>query len=143
MTTQQRRALEGLYVLLVEDSGVTALNTLRVLQERGGAIVEICTSIGTAKERIEAARFDLVILDYGLGGGERGVHLAHSLMHHEREKIRQIVRISYSGAEPEIILRDVPADDAKTIFATMLTKPVPLRELIDILQATAELHGKI
>jgi CheY-like chemotaxis protein len=143
MTAQQRRALEGLYILLVEDSGVTALNTLRVLQERGGAIVEICTSIAAAKERIEAARFDLVILDYGLGGNERGIHLARWLMHHEREKIRQIVRISYSGAEPETILRDVPIEDAQTIFATMQTKPVPLRELIDIIRSAAELHGKI
>ena len=141
MSEQQGRSLEGLYILLVEDSGVTALNTLRVLQERGGAVIEICTSLAAAKERIESARFDIVVLDQTLGS-ERGTDLALWLLHHRRADIRKILRVSYSGIEAGNILAGVPAEDTETIFAAMPTKPTSLRELMEVLREAAESYRK-
>ena len=143
MNAQANRPLEGLYILIVEDSSVTALNTVRILQERGGATVEITSTLATAKERLEAARFDMIILDHGLGAAQRGTDLALWMMYHTNERIRQILRISYSGAEPATIFQDVPIEAINTIFAAMHTKPIPLKELIILLRDTAERHGKI
>ena len=141
MNTQ--RPLEGLYLLIVEDAGMTAINILRVLQERGGAIIEIVSSLAEAQRRLQSARYDMILLDHSLGAKDRGTDLALWLKHHERKEIRRIVRISYSGAEHDVILDGVSDQDNETLFAAMYTKPVPLRELMSLLHQLAVQHEKL
>jgi CheY-like chemotaxis protein len=136
------RPLEGLYLLIVEDAGITAVNIVRILQERGGACAEIVSSRAQAQQRLEAARFDLVLLDHGLGAGDRGTDIALWLKHHPREDLQQIIRVSYSGADHDVILKGVPEQDVNTVFTAMYTKPVPLRELMSLLHDIAVEHQK-
>jgi CheY-like chemotaxis protein len=143
MNQQTIRPLEGLYILIVEDAGMTAVNIVRILQERGGAVTEIVSSLSEAQRRLESARYDLVLLDHGLGAKERGTDLALWLKHHTREDLKRIIRVSYSGAEDDIILDGVPADDTSSLFAAMYTKPVPLRELMSFLHDLAVRHDKL
>jgi DNA-binding response OmpR family regulator len=140
---KQQRPLEGLCLLIVEDAGMTAVNIVRVLQERGGAIAEIVRSLSEAQRQLQSTRYDMVLLDHGLDAKEHGTDLALWLMHQEREELRRIIRVSYSGTERDTILNSVPAEDADTLFAAMYTKPVPLRDLMALLHDLAVKHGKI
>jgi hypothetical protein len=122
---------------------MTAVNIVRVLHERGGAIAEIVRSLSEAQRRLQTARYDMVLLDHGLDAKEHGTDLALWLMHQDREELRQIIRVSYSGADRDTILNSVPAEDTDTLFAAMYTKPVPLRDLISLLHDLAVKYGRI
>jgi CheY-like chemotaxis protein len=95
---EQRTALQGCGVLIVEDESMVAMLLEEFLLELGCQTVEIAARVDTALTFIEAKFFDVVILDVNLDG-EASYPVADEL---ERRKIPFLFATGYGAlAIPE------------------------------------------
>jgi len=68
--------LEKYKIIVVEDDEITSLNLNISLQKHGYRVVAVCDSVTQAKQKIEVARPDLVIIDISLEESNDGIQLA-------------------------------------------------------------------
>lgn len=87
--------IRGREVLLVEDDEAVASVAIDVLESLG-LEVEHVTSASAALERVEARRFDLMISDIIMPGGQNGVELANHVAR-EHPYLRIILMSGYAG----------------------------------------------
>jgi CheY-like chemotaxis protein len=66
-------------VLIVEDNAIIAMNTEALLLDLGVEEVKTAGSVAEALPLVEAAQFDLAILDMNLGDGETSLPVAEQL----------------------------------------------------------------
>ncbi|NJK81272.1 MAG: response regulator [Chloroflexaceae bacterium] len=124
-------ALEGVRILVVEDTADVALGLSEGLRRAGALTVEIKASARQARRRLEQEPLpDLVLLDQHITGEETGLDIA--LWMREQPALQQIVRVSYSGTNPEDLRTRCPDD---TVFHALITKPIPIPQLIEKLAA--------
>ncbi len=69
--------MDAINVLIVEDDEVTALNLSLSLKKFNYAKIEIAQSIEEAKEKLQAQKYHLIIIDISLQESHDGIELAH------------------------------------------------------------------
>ena len=118
--------LQGLLVLVVEDSTETAFTLTRLFQGYGAFKVELKASVRQALQRLNDPAQptpDLVVIDYHLVGDMTGLDLALELR--KQPHLRQIKRVSYSSMNEEDLRRairdvDSPGDP---VYHVIVGKP--------------------
>ena len=133
--------LQGLLVLVVEDSTETAFTLTRLFQGYGAFKVELKASVRQALQRLNDPAQptpDLVVIDYHLAGDLTGLDLALELR--KQPHLRQIKRVSYSSMNEEDLrraIRDVDLPD-DPIYHVIVNKPqktaVLVRHMADLLK---------
>jgi len=63
-------------VIIVEDDEITSLNLNMSLQKHGYRVVAVCDSVTQAKQKINSANPDLIIIDISLDESNDGIKLA-------------------------------------------------------------------
>ncbi len=81
-------------IIIVEDDEITSLNLNLSLQKQGYDIVALCDNATTAKNRIQALKPDIVIIDISLQSSNDGIELGAILR--KKFKIPFIYLTSYS-----------------------------------------------
>ncbi len=115
MTAATNRPLEGLSVLVAEDSWHLA-DAMRITIERaGGKVVGLAGTLEEAEKVAETATFDAAVMDLNLHG-----RLAHDLVQQLAGKGTKVIVLT--GYEPPTTLLDKVHD--------CLTKPVSVEVLI-------------
>jgi CheY-like chemotaxis protein len=123
----QVRLLEGIRILIVEDTGDTAMGLSLGFRRAGALAIETRSSVAQAQKRLaQEPAPDVVLLDNQLEGDETGIELA--LWMREQPTLNNTLRISYSAAEKEMLLAQCPDHQ---VFHVMLTKPLSLVEMIE------------
>src|SRR5215218_9102076 len=92
--------LQGLLVLVVEDSTETAFTLTRLFQGYGAFKVELKASVRQALQRLNDQTQptpDLVVIDYNLVGERTGLDLALEMR--KQPHLRHIKRVSYSSMD--------------------------------------------
>jgi CheY-like chemotaxis protein len=118
--------LQGLLVLVVEDSTETAFTLTRLFQGYGAFKVELKASVRQALQRLNDPAQptpDLVVIDYHLVGDLTGLDLALELR--KQPHLRQIKRVSYSSMNEEDLrraIRDVDSPD-DPVYHVIVGKP--------------------
>ena len=118
--------LQGLLVLVVEDSTETAFTLTRLFQGYGAFKVELKASVRQALQRLNDSSQptpDLVVIDYHLVGDLTGLDLALEMR--KQPRLRQIKRVSYSSINEEDLrraIRDVDSPD-DPIYHVIVAKP--------------------
>lgn len=108
-------ALRGRRVLVVDDTVAVARSTARLL-ELFGATTEVVHSAAGALQRLEARRFDLLIIDLGLPDLDG------------RELLRR-ARV-WRPDQDALFVSGLPPDDPLPAGVTLLTKPFPVTALL-------------
>ena len=70
--------IDGAVILIVEDEPLVALEAATLIKALGGKVEEIASSIDEARDAIEMAYFDCVMLDLNLSG-DMAFEIAHKL----------------------------------------------------------------
>jgi CheY-like chemotaxis protein len=144
--------LKGLLILVVEDSGETALSLTRVFQGQGAFKVELKASVRQALQRLNDPAQplpDLVVIDHTLVGERTGLDLALEMQ--KQSHLRHIKRVSYSSIDGDKLRRATQPYDAPDdpVYHAIVPKPqsttVLMRHLADLLkmQQLDELVQKI
>ena len=89
--------MENNNIIIVEDDEITSLNLSLSLQKLGYKIIAICDDITQAKNKINANKPDIVILDISLQESSDGIELAKIIK--EKYSIPFIYLTSYSDDE--------------------------------------------
>lgn len=120
------RALEGLFILVVEDASDIGFDLNRLMLRAGAVGVDLRVSAERTMERLATPPYpDLVLIDYHLRGERTGIDLA--LWMREQEVLLQhgTKRVLFSGVSSRHIeqaLRDVPSTDDNPVFHAIITK---------------------
>ena len=133
--------LQGLLVLVIEDSTETAFTLTRLFQGYGAFKVELKASVRQALQRLNDPAQpapDLAVIDYHLAGDLTGLDLALEMR--KQPHLRQIKRVSYSSMNEEDLrraIRDVDSPD-DPVYHAIVGKPqksaVLVRHLADLLK---------
>lgn len=125
----RRRALGR--ALVVEDDAILGMELVETLRGGGAKSVELCTSISDAMAKIEATRFDVVILDVHLEDRSDGWALAELL----KELGPRPPRIVFSTGSPDAIPPAIAG------LGKVLEKPYAPEELLAALDDQAAPNG--
>jgi response regulator RpfG family c-di-GMP phosphodiesterase len=130
-TTTPRAALQGLHILLIEDSVEMVTNLSAFFRAQGARLVEAQPSALRAKKRLQSPPVpDIVLLDFRLNGSMTGTDLA--LWMREQPHLAQVLRVSFTAVAREHALRGAPDD---RVYHAMLQKPVRLATLVEQMAA--------
>jgi CheY-like chemotaxis protein len=122
-----KKRLEGLRILIVEDTADTAMSLSVGLRRAGAASVELKASVFQARRRLQQPPSpDLVLIDNDLFGKETGMDLAHWMR--EQPNLTNTLRISFSGSDPEL-LKNRWSDEQ--LFHAIISKPTRLESLVE------------
>ena len=118
--------LQGLLVLVVEDSTETAFTLTRLFQGYGAFKVELKASVRQALQRLNDTSQptpDLVVIDYHLVGDLTGLDLALEMR--KQPHLRQIKRVSYSSMNEEDLRRAIRDADSPDdpVYHVIVAKP--------------------
>ncbi len=121
-----RQGLEGIHILLVEDSSDSA-ELMSLLLSQAGAIVQTTSTVAGAKKALSMAIPEVMLSDLNLPDGH-----GHDLVRHLRERAggRRAVAIATTAM--------VSAQDQKQAleagFDVHLSKPFDLKKLLDLIR---------
>lgn len=133
--------LQGLLVLVVEDSTETAFTLTRLFASYGAFKVELKASARQALARLNDPAQplpDLAVIDYHLSGELTGLDLALEMR--KQPRLRQIKRVSYSSLDEADLRRaaadaDLPGDP---VYHAIVPKPqkaaVLVRHMADLVK---------
>ncbi len=134
----QARLLEGVRILIVEDTDDTALGLSLGFRRTGALAVETCSTAAQARNRLEQEPWpDVVLVDNRLNGEETGIQLA--LWMREQPALAGTLRVSYSATDAETIQSRCPDHQ---VFHAMMTKPVSLAEMTEHLAELVWQHQR-
>lgn len=126
MTEPTRTApLEGLHLLLIEDSVEMVTNLAAFFRSHGARLVESQPSALRAQKRLQSPPApDIVLLDFKLNGSMTGTDLA--VWMRSQPHLEHVLRVSFSAVTRERALRGAPDEG---VYHAMIQKPVRLATL--------------